>query len=171
MRPFDLEQSLRNAEQRLPPRTRAGTMRRPRSDAGSSRLPEPVAEALLALLRRQERPPMREMLREVADLCRERQLRVPARATVYRFMDRCPPRQVRIAELPESVQRALYNLELDGTVPGHQLAFYAFNYGDVQALSYAAGLPWLDLYQADRMRGWRAGSHGVLKAVLLRRGI
>jgi hypothetical protein len=96
---------------------------------------------------------------------------MPSRATVYRFMAQSPPRQVPIAELPEPVRLALYNLGPDGTVPGHQLAFYAFNYGDAQAMSFAAGLPWLDLYQADRMRGWRPRSHGVLRAVMLRRGI
>jgi hypothetical protein len=56
-------------------------------------------------------------------------------------------------------------------VPGHQLAFYCFNYGSLGAISYAAGLPWLDLYQARRMRGWRPRSFGLLLAVMRRRGL
>jgi hypothetical protein len=170
MRPFDLEQSLKEAQLRLPTEL-ANTVRKPRSDAGKSRLPDSVAAALLDILRRQERPPMHEVLDDLAAFCRQRHQRMPSRATIYRFMAHCPPRQVRIAELPDSVRKALYNLDPDGMVPGHQLAFYAFSYGDVRALSFAAGLPWLDLYQADRMRGWRPRSHGLLRAVMLRRGI
>jgi len=170
MPPFDLERSLKDAELRLPAK-RAGARRQPRSDAGRSRLPAAIAEALLDILRRQERPPMHEVMAELAAFCRQRHLRMPARATIYRFMAQCPPRLVRISELPESVRKALYNLDPDGMVPGHQLAFYAFNYGDVRAMSFAAGLPWLDLYQADRMRGWRPRSHGLVRAVMLRRGI
>ncbi len=161
---------MKEAELRLPPQ-RAATARRPRSDAGKSRLPDAVAAALLDMLRRQERPPMREMLDEIAAVCRRKRETMPSRATIYRFMANCPPRQVRIPGLPDSVRESLYNLDLDGVVPGHQLAFYAFSFGDIRALSFAAGLPWLDLYQADRMRGWRPKSHGLLRAVMLRRGI
>ena len=56
-------------------------------------------------------------------------------------------------------------------VPGHQLAFYLFHHGDTQALSFAAGMPWLELYQANRMRGWRPTSRGLFLAVLRRRRI
>jgi hypothetical protein len=56
-------------------------------------------------------------------------------------------------------------------VPGHQLAFYCFDYGSLAAISFAAGLPWLDLYQARRMRGWRPRSFGLLAAVMRRRGL
>ena len=114
---------------------------------------------------------MRELLRELAAFCRRRRLRAPARATVYRFIERCPPHRYRIEDLPPPVQAALYNLGPDGDVPGHQLAFHAFQHGDTAAMSFAAGLPWLDLYQADRMRGWRPRSHGLLRAVLRRRSI
>jgi hypothetical protein len=69
------------------------------------------------------------------------------------------------------VQGALYNLGPTGQVPGHQLVFHAFQHGDTRAMSFAAGLPWLDLYQAQRMRGWRARSRGLLDAVMRRRGI
>lgn len=153
MRPFDLERSMSEAEQRLPPRPE-GTARRPRSDAGKSRLPDAVVGALLKMMRRQERPPMREMLDEIAEVCRQIRETTPSRATIYRFMAQCPPRQVRIADLPDSVRETLYNLDHNGLVPGHQLAFYAFSFGDMRALSFATGLPWPDLYQADRMRGW-----------------
>ena len=65
---------------------------------------------------------------------------------------------------------ALYNLAPGGTVPGPQLGFYCFNYGCVAAISYAAGLPWLDLYQASRLRGWRRRSRGLLAGVARLRG-
>jgi len=71
----------------------------------------------------------------------------------------------------EGSRAALYNLPRDGEVPGEQLAFYCFNYGDLKAVQYAAGLPWLPLYRAYRMRGWRAQSRGLLRAALLARGI
>lgn len=76
-----------------------------------------------------------------------------------------------IAPLPAGVRETLYNLDETGEVPGHQLAFHCFNYGGVAALSFAAGLPWLALYQAARMRGWRARSRGLLDAVIAVRGI
>ena len=114
---------------------------------------------------------MRVVQQELAGACRKWHLRPPSRATIYRFMDQCPPRQYRVAELPPAVQRCLYNLDPEGTVPGQQLVFYAFNYGDTSAMSFAAGQPWLDLYQADRMRGWRPRSHGLLRAAMRRRGM
>jgi hypothetical protein len=123
------------------------------------------------MLHGQERPPMREIERDLAALCRRRRLRCPARATIYRFMARCPPHMYRIEELPPAVRDALYNLGPTGEVPGHQLAFHAFNHGDTRAMSFAAGLPWLDLYQADRVRGWRPRSQGLLRAVMQRRTI
>ncbi len=114
---------------------------------------------------------MHEVQRQLAAACWHLGVPVPARATIYRFMGQCAPRNYRVAELPEPVQQCLYNLDPEGSVPGHQLAFYAFHYGDTRTMSFAAGLPWLDLYQADRMRGWRPTSHGLLRAVLRRRRI
>jgi len=73
--------------------------------------------------------------------------------------------------LPSSVQAALYNLELSAPVPGRQLAFALFHYGDLAALSFAAGLPWLSLYQAARLPAWRPRTRGLLEAVLRVRGI
>ena len=56
-------------------------------------------------------------------------------------------------------------------VPGHQLAFYCFNYGTSDVMSFAAGLPWLDLYQAAHLRGWWPRSRGLLDASLRARRI
>lgn len=170
MSAFDLAASLERAEQRFA--TAEGTpARRQRSNTGKTRLPAPLVGVLHEMARRQERPPMKDVLEAVRAVCRREGLPVPSRATVYRFLEYCPPRQVRVADLPTSVRGALYNLDPGRMVPGHQLAYYVFNYGDAQAMSYAAGLPWLDLYQASRMRGWRTRSLGVLRAVLLRRKI
>jgi hypothetical protein len=72
---------------------------------------------------------------------------------------------LRVRDLPASVRRALYNLAPESEVPGHQVAFYCFNYGDLAAISFAAGLPWLALHQARRMRGYRMKSRGLVEAV------
>ncbi len=114
---------------------------------------------------------MGEVLAELQRFCRRRRLRVPSRATIYNAIPRVPPHVYSIPELPVHVRDALYNLDPRGKVPGHQLAFYAFQYGDTRAASFAAGLPWLDLYQADKLRGWREHSHGLLRAVLVYRAI
>ena len=69
------------------------------------------------------------------------------------------------------VAATLYNLAPDAVVPGAQLVFYCFNYGSLAAMSFAAGLPWLDLRRASRLRGWRSRSRGLLDAVMRVRGI
>ncbi len=56
-------------------------------------------------------------------------------------------------------------------VPGPQLAFYCLNYGGIGAISFAAGLPWLALYQAALIPGWRRRSGGLLEAIRRVRGI
>ena len=91
---------------------------------------------------------------------------MPARATIYAAMNQSPARSYEIAELPAAVRETLHNLDPRGSVPGHQLAFHCLNYGGTQAASFAAGLPWLALYQAGRMPGWRPRSRGLLEAVL-----
>ncbi|MCX6549893.1 MAG: hypothetical protein NTY02_02600, partial [Acidobacteria bacterium] len=98
-------------------------------------------------------------------------LRPPARSSLYNTLARIEGHRYRVADLPGHVVRALYNLAITGDVPGHQLAFYCFNYGSMRAISYAAGLPWLDLYQALHVRGWRPRSRGLLAAVMRTRGI
>ena len=76
-----------------------------------------------------------------------------------------------MGDLPPEVQRALYNLGDEGRIPGHQVAFYCLNHGCARASSFAAGMPWLDLYQAARTRGWRQRSRGLLGAILAVRRI
>lgn len=109
---------------------------------------------------------MRQMLAEIASQCLAEGLSPPSRATVYKLMRRLPVLRYRVGDLPKSVQTALYNLGPDSDVPGHQLAFYCFAYGDLMAVSYAAGLPWLALWQALRLPGMRPRSRGLLEAVV-----
>ena len=110
---------------------------------------------------------MATLRRLVSERCRSTGRKPPARASLYNALARLDA----VATLPTPVVEALYNIAPDGRVPGHQLAFYCFNYGSLGAISYAAGLPWLDLYQARRMRGWRPRSFGLLSAVMRQRGL
>lgn len=86
---LDLDRSLAKAERRLGER-RDITGRKPRSDAGRSRLPAGVAEARAAILHRHERPSMREVRSELESVCARLGERTPARATIQRFMTQCP---------------------------------------------------------------------------------
>ena len=88
------------------------------------------------------------------------------RASLYNALNHIEGHAYAIADLPAPVADALYNLAPAGDVPGRQLAFHCFNYGSVPAISYAASLPWLDLYQAMRVRGWRPRSRGLLTGVM-----
>ena len=145
--------------------------RRPRSDRGRSRLaPELLAE-LVAALETQERPSMSEVHRRLAELARRRGLRPPARSTIYEVIDSLPGPELLVEELPPSVRRALWNVAQTGPVPASQVAFHCLQSGAVDAMSFAAGLPWLALHQAARRRGWRPKSRGVLAAVLSARGL
>ncbi len=114
---------------------------------------------------------MAALQRLVSERCLSAGLKPPARASLYNALARLDGHTDSVATLPPLVVDALYNIAPDGRVPGHQLAFYCFNYGSLGAISYAAGLPWLDLYQARRMRGWRPRSFGLLLAVMRRRGL
>jgi hypothetical protein len=166
--PFDLAESLKRAEERFgsaPPR------RKRRSDRGRPRLPGEVLERLHELLSGQERLPVREITARLAEYCESHGLPTPARATIYQAMRRAPTACYRVGDLPAAVRQTLYNLADDTQVPGHQLAFHCLNYGGLEAASYAAGLPWLALYQAARLGGWRARSRGLLEAILRTRGI
>jgi len=118
-----------------------------------------------------DRPQLAELLRRLADRCRRDGLEPPSRATFYKLLATLPTPTYRVAELPDSVQRALYNLAAESDVQGHQVAFYCFNYGDLAAMSFAAGLPWLALYQALRLPGYRGRSRGLLEAAARARGI
>jgi len=163
---FDLEQSLARAAERL---ERAARPRR--SDAGQSRLPDPVQRRLNALLHGQERPRVRDLQRELRALCGRIGVRMPSRATIYNAIARCPPPRYLGRELPESVRCALYNVDLDREIDGSQVAFYAFNHGDLRAACWAAGMPWLALSHAARLPGWRPKSRGLLSAAMHRRHI
>jgi hypothetical protein len=114
---------------------------------------------------------MAEVLERVSEGCRRAGLRPPSRASLYKHLATLPTPTYRLAELPPAVRNALYNLGPDSSVSAHQVAFYCFNYGDLGAISFAAGLPWLALYQAQRLPGYRAKSRGLLDAVALVRGI
>lgn len=111
-----------------------------------------------------ERPHLRSLLDELGEYCAARGIRCPSRASVYQLVDRIDGHCYRASELPPAVRAALYNLGPDALVPGHQVAFYCFNYGELAAICFAAGMPWLDLHQAGRLRGWRAKSRGLWEA-------
>jgi len=145
--------------------------RKRRSDQGHMRMNRNVEVYLRNLLLGHERPSMKSILQKLSEYCTRHYIKCPSRATVYKFMARTQGHEYEISSLPEYVQAALYNLSPDSRVPGHQLAFYCFNYGNLQALSFASGLPWLDLYQAARMRGFRPASRGLLDAVMRTRKI
>jgi hypothetical protein len=166
--PFDLAASLARAEHRLDAVT---STRRRRSDLGKHRVEPAVVRELGRLLSGQEYPGIESILERLRQICRDRELPCPARATVFKLIRRHPGQRHRVSSLPPAVRAALYNVSPEGTVPGAQLAFYCFNYGELPAVCFAAGLPWLSLYQAYRMRGWRAKSRGLLRAALLARGI
>ena len=165
---FDLQESIRVAERRL---GLANRSRRPRADRGQPRLAPEVLARLDELLQGQERPPVRALTSALREFCGARGFRTPARATIYHFMASLPSTPREVATLPASVRETLYNLSGDAVVPGHQLAFYCLNYGGIDAVTFAAGLPWLALYQAARLPGWRSRSKGLLAAVLRIRGI
>lgn len=165
---FDLSSSLRRAEARLGP----ASGRRTRSDIGSFRIDPQVRAELRRLLAGDEYPGARAILEQLGSFCARKKLRCPSRATLYKLMEREPGRSYEMAALPSEVRSALYNLGAEvGRVPGPQVAFYCFNYGELGAIHFAARLPWVALHQASKMRGWRARSRGLLCAVLLARRI
>jgi hypothetical protein len=112
-----------------------------------------------------DRPSMIDLLSQIGERCQSEGVRPLSRATLYKLLAALPTPRYRLAELPPAVRNALYNLVSESSVPGHQVAFYCFNYGDLAAVSFAAGLPWLALYQAQRLPGYRAKSRGLLEAV------
>jgi hypothetical protein len=114
---------------------------------------------------------MVDVRRRVSDACGALGIRPPSRASLYNTLPRIEGHRYSIALLPGHVAATLYNLAPAGEVPGHQLAFHCFNYGSLPAISYAASLPWLDLFQAARLRGWRPRSRGLLRAVMRDRRI
>ena len=114
---------------------------------------------------------MTDLLGELGARCALLGVRPPSRATVYNYLDHAPVPLLLITELPSEVREVLYNLSHDAEVPAHQVAFRAFNEGGVRALTYAAGLPWLALHRARRLRGWRPRSRGLIDAACMARRI
>ena len=163
---LDLDASIRRAEKRL-----GKSVRKVRSDRGRPRLDLGVLECLVEVLGGQEQPSGRELIGELAKRCLDRGLDVPSRATVYKMMRTLVCGTRRMGDLPGPVRAALYNVAEDADVPEHLIVFHCFNHGDVAAISYASGMPWLALYQAARMRGFRARSRGLLRSVLRTRGM
>lgn len=162
---FDLTESQVRARKRLG----TASPRRRRSDAGRSRLRPELLAALRAEVLGIDRPSMTAIERRLAAFARERGWRPPARATLYAALAHLEGSRHELARLPAAVQAALHNVAPDAAVPGHQVAFCCLNHGSLVAASFAAGLPWLDLYQAARARGWRPRSRGLLLAVLAAR--
>jgi hypothetical protein len=117
-----------------------------------------------------ERPSATRVRKKLAEYCRRRRLPVPSRATVYNALLRVAVPSYRRDALPNDVNRTLHNVG-GNEVPGDQVVFAAFNYGDTRALSYAAALPWPCLLRASRLRGWRPKSAALLRAVMMYRGI
>jgi hypothetical protein len=117
-----------------------------------------------------DRPSVAALQRRLAETGAQGGIRPPSRASLYAAFDLIDGHRYDVATLPPAVVECLYNLAPDGTVPGPQLVFYCLNYGSLAAMSFAAGLPWLDLHQARRLRGWRARSRGLLEAVRRVRG-
>lgn len=167
---FDIRASQESARRRLQSAPKAPG-RRPRSDRGRLRIDPRVLAVLVDATAGYDRPSMAEILKRVGERCRRRRLTPPSRASVYKLLAALPTPSYRLVDLPAAVQNALYNLGPDSVVPSHQIAFYCFNYGDIEAMSFAAGLPWLALYQARRMPGHRPKSRGLLEAVAMARGL
>jgi hypothetical protein len=105
-----------------------------------------VARLLQELLQGRDRPAVSAIMERLGSECAAQGLRPPARAPIYRAIEHTPAHSVAIPDLPAAVREVLYNLAPDGKVPGHQLAFYCLNYGGLEAISFAAGLPWLALH-------------------------
>jgi hypothetical protein len=55
---------------------------------------------------------------------------------VYNVIERLEAPVYSKSALPEAVRGTLYNLADEALVPGQQVVFYAFNYGDTPALCY-----------------------------------
>lgn len=186
---FDLGESLRNAQRRFggtSPDARSKrlgqTPPRGRADRGHARIDPRVERQLQGLLQGREKPSMASLGRELQQLSKRLGVAPPARGTLYNAVARAKPPTYATRELPRAVREALYNssaAEASGGessvaathVPGDQIVFYCFNYGDVRAISYGAGMPWLCLVHAAVRRGFRPKSLSLLRAVMAVRGI
>ena len=102
-------------------------------------------------------------------VCASSGLKVPSRASIYNAL---PGMEGHVTgrDCSAHVAAALYNLDPAAVVPGHQLAFYCFNYGTCgpqlrRGTALARPVP------GRSLRGWRPRSRGLLEAVLRARGI
>jgi len=166
MSAFSLSESLELAAERL-----GDSRKKRRADAGKSRLSAAVMAELVRLVDTQDKPVMTELITKVRGASEALGEKPPSRATIYNALPTIACRSFLARELPAAVRRALYNLDDDANVPAHQVVFYCFNYGELDAMSFAAAMPWLALYQAARMRGWRSMSKGPLLAAMRSRKI
>jgi hypothetical protein len=165
--PFDFEASLARAERRFGERS----SRAPRADRGVARL-DPRVEALVGpRLLGYERPDFKALHAELVRQCRAIGVRPPARSSLYGIAERYHGHSYPIATLPSWVAELLHNVDPAHAIVGKHLVFACLNYGDTRAMSYAAGLPWLDLHQARKLRGYRLKSRGVLDAICQARDI
>jgi hypothetical protein len=163
---FDLELSQIQAEKRFKKiEPEPARSRQPRSDRGLVRMAPEALDFLRKRLLAYERPNLLSLIQELTRFCERKKLPCPSRASIYKLLDRIEGHRYLASQLPPAVRMALYNLAPDAVVPGHQVAFYCFNYGDLSAVCFASGMPWLDLHQARRLRGWRLKSRGLLEAV------
>lgn len=108
---------------------------------------------------------MAKILVQIGERCLREGVEPPSRATVYKLLKSLPTSLLRVAHVPPQVRRALYNLGSESDVPAHQVAFYCFNYDDLAAVSFAAGLPWLAIHQCLQLPGYRVRSRGLVRAV------
>ncbi len=123
-----------------------------------------VRQILDDLLSGQERPPMKVLLAELNAACAEAGEEAPSRATVYNYLARASVHAYVASELPPEVRACLYNMDDEVEVPGPQLVLRGLNEGNLAAVCFVAGMPWLDLYQARSRRGLRPRSRGLLEA-------
>jgi hypothetical protein len=166
MSAFELKESLERA--------RGLPKGKGRRDRGTSRFPDAVERFVTELFHARERPRFVDAHRALAQFCEAEALPVPTRSSLYNAVSRVPVPDVSWGALPPAVRASLYNLEPsadDDRLPGDQVVFHAFNHGAPRALSYAAGMPWLCLWRAEKRRGWRPKSRALLRAVMRYRGI
>ncbi len=164
---FDFEASQRNAAARLG----ADTGRARRRDSGLLRLDPHVIALVREELLGQAKPDMSALHDLIKKRCALVRRRCPSRSSLYTIADKVSGHTYLASELPVWVRDVLHNVDPTSAVPGRQVAFACINSGDTRALSFAASLPWLDLFQARRMRGFRAKSVGLLDAICAARGI
>lgn len=171
---FDLRASIVRARRRQRGQERREQLpsgRARRVDAGESRLHPEVRAELARLLGGYDRPKVSDVRAQLARFCARRGLPEPSRAAVYAWIPRAEVPRYRVGKLPSHIRELIHNLD-DGTdIPGSQLVAVIVNNGDARALSFAAGMPWLCLVRAVRLRDFRPKSYALLQALLRGRGL